>query len=88
MNANFLRSFDNMHLDIGRVLWVVGALAYIGITVFAIWHGQQQIDWTAWAMGYAVVHGVGAGGAGLKDFWIAKAFAVKQATLVAKGEPG
>lgn len=87
MNVNFLRSFDNGHLDLGRVLWVVGFFAYIGLTVLAIWRGQM-IDWEAWAFGLAVIHGVGAGGAGFKDLLVAKAFAVKQAALATGGEPG
>ena len=77
MNLNFLRGFDNAHIDLGRVLWAIGSLAYLALTAFAV-HRGQQIDWTNWALGFALLHSCGAGGAGIKDVLVAKAFALKQ----------
>lgn len=87
MNINFLRGFDNLNLDLGRVLWAVGVLAYIAIAGFAL-HKGQSIDLVDFALGFGIIHGVGAGGAGFKDFAIAKAFAAKQAALATRQEPG
>jgi hypothetical protein len=77
VNLNFLRGFDNAHIDLGRVLWAIGLLAYLALTAFAV-HRGQQIDWTNWALGFALLHSCGAGGAGIKDVLVAKAFALKQ----------
>ena len=80
MNINFLRGFDNRHLDLGRVLWALGVLAYVALAGLAM-HKGQSIDLVSFAIGFGIIHGVGAGGAGFKDFAIAKAFAAKQAAM-------
>jgi hypothetical protein len=85
MSANFLRGFDNRSLDLGRLLWAAGFCAYVGLTGLAIVRGQA-IEWVDWALGFLLIHGAGAGGAGLKDWAVARAFAVKQSALAA-GQP-
>lgn len=78
MNVNFLRGFDNKGIDLGRVLWALGTIAYLAITAYAVKLGQQ-INWIEWAIGFATIHGIGAGGAGLKDIAVAKAMAIRLA---------
>lgn len=87
MNINFLRSFDNAHLDLGRVLWAIGAVVYLGVTFFVA-HKGQAIDWVAWATGFAIVHAAGAAGAGGKDIAVAKAAQIKQALASTVGGAG
>lgn len=85
MSINFLRGFDNSSLDLARVLWALGVLAYVGLAAFAM-HKGQSLDLVSFALGFGVIHGVGAGGTGIKDFAIAKAFSVKEDAVTTRLE--
>lgn len=47
---------DNKTVDMGRVLWGLGALAFIGISIYFVLHTGQ---WNPleWGSGFAVING-------------------------------
>lgn len=57
---------DNATVDIGRVLWFIGAIAFIAISAFFVWKTGQ---WNPleWGSGFAAVNGGSAAGIKLKE---------------------
>ncbi len=54
---------DNYSLDIGRILWTIGVIEFMGITFYSI-VADKNFDFIAWGAGFAAV--LAAGGAALK----------------------
>jgi hypothetical protein len=54
---------DNYSLDIGRVLWTIGTLVFLGLSVY-ITIVKQEFDYILWGTGFAAV--IASGGAALK----------------------
>jgi hypothetical protein len=47
---------DGESFDIGRVMWVIGVLTYIGLSIFQLVK-HQTFDPIAWASGFAIICG-------------------------------
>ena len=47
---------DNIHIDVARIMWAIGVLAFIGMSAFMIWktHNFNPLEWGS---GFAVVNG-------------------------------
>lgn len=58
---------DNSTLDIGRILWAAGVLAFFAMSIHSSWHGQV-FDPISWGTGFGAV--MAAGGAAL---WMKRA---------------
>lgn len=54
---------DNQTIDLGRIIWFKGALAFIALTVWHTWH-TGSFDPTSYGMGFGAV--LAAGGAALR----------------------
>lgn len=53
---------DNSTYDIGRVLWAVGVLVYLGLSIFAVIQGQQ---WHPMEFGSGLAGVLAGGGIGI-----------------------
>lgn len=56
---------DNVTPDIGRVIWFQCTVAYIGLTIYNLYHGGT-FDPMPWATGMAAILGGGGAALGLK----------------------
>lgn len=54
---------DNYSLDIGRILWALGVVVYLGLSVASAFM-DLKFDYITWGAGFAAV--LAAGGAALK----------------------
>jgi len=57
---------DNQTLDIGRILWAVSVLSFLGMGFFAIYKGQVT-DFIAFGTGCAAVLAAGGAALGFKS---------------------
>jgi hypothetical protein len=57
---------DNQTLDIGRVLWAVSVLSFLGMGFFGIYKGEVK-DFLAMGTGIAAVLAAGGAAIGLKS---------------------
>ena len=57
---------DNETLDIGRILWAVSVVAFIGIGAGAVFVQNQVFDPAQWGLGAGAVLAGGGGAIGMK----------------------
>lgn len=56
---------DNETCDLGRILWAVGVMAFVGLSAAGVWLGKP-LDYLAWGGGFGAVMAGGAGAIRLK----------------------
>ena len=61
--VNTFTGKDNQTIDIGRIIWMMGALSFLGCTFYAIYKGQPW-DAVAFGTGFGAV--LAGGGVALK----------------------
>lgn len=54
---------DNYSLDIGRILWAMGVIVFLGMTIFDVLI-NRKFDYITWGTGFAAV--LAAGGVALR----------------------
>lgn len=64
--TNLFTGKDNQTHDIGRLLWAVSVLAFLGMSFFAIWRGQA-FDPVAWGTAIALVLAGGGASVAIKS---------------------
>lgn len=57
---------DNETYDLGRILWAIGCIVFLGLTIFAIYRNPASWDMMLFASGFGVMLGSGAGSLALK----------------------
>ncbi len=60
---DILTARDGESYDVGRVLWAIGAVAFIALTAYAVYRGGA-FDPLNWGTGYGAI--LGGGGAGIR----------------------
>ncbi len=77
---NMFKGVDNNSLEMGRVLWLLGALATIAYQGYAIFKGQN-FDPLQFAGGFAALLAAGGFGIKQKDTGVANALASTTPTI-------
>lgn len=57
---------DGVSYDVGRVLWIIGVLAFIALSVYGMYRGGA-FDALNWGTGYGAILGGGGAGIGMKS---------------------
>ncbi|WP_020474575.1 hypothetical protein [Zavarzinella formosa] len=57
---------DGESFDIGRALWMAGALAFIGLSLYSLYRGGA-FDPINWGTGYGAILGGGGAGVAMKS---------------------
>ena len=63
---DILTAKDGESYDIGRVLWIIGALSFIGLSIYDIYRGNP-FNPLNWGTGFGGIMGGGGAAIGLKS---------------------
>jgi hypothetical protein len=64
--SDCLTGKDGESYDVGRVLWIIGVLAFIGLSIYGLYRGGA-FDPLNWGTGYGAILGGGGAGIGMKS---------------------